>query len=196
MAHPLNALVPIDVTPSGNKLSAREYKTVMKQVGFELGAIAYHCKEIYLKNPNYYDDYAPISMMSASNDFYNFIIDAYPVFRREDGITLSAAWEMYKNYCDEAKVSYPFPKRNFKEELKNYFDNFDDRFNTEDGSRIRSYYSGFRTDKFELFFRSGTIIFLNLYSLTVPSRYLIRNGRIVVPNMHHLKARLCRDGMR
>lgn len=139
----------IDVTPSGNKLSAKEYKTVMKQVSFELGAIAYHCKEVYLANPSYYDDYAPLSMMGSTNDFYNFILDAYPVFRREDGVTLSAAWEMYKNYCEEAKVTYPFPKRNFKEELKNYFENFDDRFNSEDGSRIRSYYSGFRTDKFE-----------------------------------------------
>ena len=139
----------IDVTPSGNKLSAKEYKTIMKQVGFELGAIAHHCKEIYLENPSYYDDYVPISMMGASNDFYNFIIDAYPVFRREDGVTLSAAWEMYKNYCEEAKVSYPFSRRNFKEELKNYFENFDDRFNSDDGTRIRSYYSGFRTDKFE-----------------------------------------------
>ena len=139
----------IDVTPSGNKLSAKEYKTIMKQVSFELGAIAYHCKEVYLANPSYYDDYAPLSMMGSTNDFYNFILDAYPVFRREDGVTLSAAWEMYKNYCEEAKVTYPFPKRNFKEELKNYFENFDDRFNSEDGSRIRSYYSGFRTDKFE-----------------------------------------------
>ena len=56
---------------------------------------------------------------------------------------------MYKTYCDEAKVPYPFSQRTFKEELKNYFWEFNDRFNFEDGSRVRSYYSGFRTDKFE-----------------------------------------------
>lgn len=139
----------IDVTPSGNKLSAEEYKTVVKQIDFELGAIAYHCKEVYLKNPNAYDNYIPVEMLGASNDFYNFIIDSYHVFKKENGTTLKAAWEMYKAYCEEANVPYPFSKRNFKEELKNYFWNFDERFNFDDGSRVRSYYSGFRTDKFE-----------------------------------------------
>ena len=140
----------IDVTPSGNKLDPKEYKTIMKKVTFELGAIAYHCKEVYLDDPGYYDDYIPTMMMGASNDFYNYIIDAYHVFKKEDGTTLKAAWEMYKNYCEEAKVSYPLSRRNFKEELKNYFWDFDERVDFEDGTRARSYFSGFRTDKFEL----------------------------------------------
>ena len=139
----------IDVSPSGNKLPQKEYMTTVKQISFELGAIAYHCREVYLENPNAYDSYIPTTMMSASNDFYNFIIDAYHVFKKEDGTTLKAAWEMYKAYCDEAKVPYPYSQRNFKEELKNYFREFNERFNLEDGSRVRSYYSGFRTDKFE-----------------------------------------------
>ena len=139
----------IDVSPSGNKLSPKEYKTIMNQVSFELGAIAYHCKEVYLSDPGRYDNYIPISMLGASNDFYNFVIDSYSVFLNENGTTLKAAWEMYKTYCDEAKVPYPYSQRNFKEELKNYFWNFDERFNLEDGTRVRSYYSGFRTDKFE-----------------------------------------------
>lgn len=138
----------IDVTPSGNKLSKKEYETIMKQISFELGAIAYHCKEVYLEDPNYYDDYIPTMMMGATNDFYNFIMDAYHVFKKENGTTLKAAWEMYKNYCEEAKVAYPLSQRNFKEELKNYFWDFDDRLNFEDGTRVRSYFSGFRTDKF------------------------------------------------
>lgn len=140
----------IDVTPSGNKLDPKEYKTIMKKVTFELGAIAYHCKGVYLDDPGYYDDYIPTMMMGASNDFYNYIIDAYHVFKKEDGTTLKAAWEMYKNYCEEAKVSYPLSRRNFKEELKNYFWDFDERVDFEDGTRARSYFSGFRTDKFEI----------------------------------------------
>lgn len=139
----------IDVSPSGNKLSPREYKKAVKQASFELGAIAYHCQEVYLSDPGAYDDYIPIAMLGASNDFYNFIIDSYHIFKKEDGTTLKAAWEMYKNYCEEAKVSYPFSQRNFKEELKNYFWDFDERFVSDDGSRLRSYYSRFRTDKFE-----------------------------------------------
>ena len=138
----------IDVTPSGNKLSARDYNTTMKQVSFELGAIANHCRNVYLSDPGYYDHYMPRNMMSASNDFYNFIIDSYHVFVKEDGTTLKAAWEMYKNYCEEAKVPYPCSQRSFKEELKNYFWDYDDRMSLQDGSRVRSYYSGFRTDIF------------------------------------------------
>ena len=139
----------IDVSPSGNKLSPSEYKQTFKQASFELGAIAHHCMEVYLSDPGRYDDYIPIAMLGASNDFYNFILDSYHVFKSEDGTTLKAAWEMYKVYCDEAKVSYPLSQRPFKEELKNYFADFNERFTLDDGARVRSYYSGFRTDKFE-----------------------------------------------
>ena len=139
----------IDVSPSGNKLSAAEYRKIMKQISFELGAIAYHCREVYLSDPNRYDTYIPTLMLGASNDFYNYVVDSYSVFLKEDGVTLKAAWEMYKTYCDEAKVPYPFSQRVFKEELKNYFWEFRERFTAEDGTRLRSYYTGFRTDKFE-----------------------------------------------
>ena len=139
----------IDVTPSGNKLDPKEYRRTVKQISFELGAIAYHCQEVYLSDPGAYDDYIPTAMMGASNDFYNFVIDSYHIFKRDNGTTLKAAWEMYKTYCDEAKVPYPFSQRTFKEELKNYFDSYHDRFGMNDGSRVRSYYNGFKTDKFE-----------------------------------------------
>lgn len=139
----------IDVSPSGNKLEPREYKRIIKQVGFELGAIAQHCLDVYLSNPGAYDDYIPTSMMSASNDFYNYVLDSYSVFKKEDGTTLKSAWEMYKIYCDEAKVPYPFSQRIFKEELRNYFWDFKERFISDDGTRLRSYYTGFRIDKFD-----------------------------------------------
>lgn len=139
----------IDVSPSGNKLSQKEYRQATKQIEFELGAIAYHCQEVYLSNPNKYDDYIPVAMLGASNDFYNFVVDSYTVFKKEDGVTLKAAWAMYNTYCEEAKVGYPYSQRAFKEELKNYFRDYSERFNLGDGSRVRSYYSGFRTEKFE-----------------------------------------------
>ena len=136
----------IDVTPSGNKLSPKEYKTVTKQVSFELGAIANYCKEVYLSDPGRYDNYIPTMMMGASNDFYNFMIDSYHVFLKDDGTTLKSAWEMYRTYCEEANVPYPFSQRIFKEELKNYFWDFEEG---ADGTEIRNQYSGFRTDVFE-----------------------------------------------
>lgn len=139
----------IDVTPTGDKVPRAEYDKLSKQINFELGGIAYHCKEVYLNNPNYYDDYIPIAMMGASNDFYNFVVDSYHVFKREDGVSLKAAWEMYKTYCDEAKVLYPLSRMIFKEELKNYFREYEERFNMGDGTRVRSYYHGFRVEKFD-----------------------------------------------
>ena len=139
----------IDASPSGHKLGPKEYQATVKQIDFELGAIAYHCQEVFLADPHYYDNYIPMAMMGASNDFYNFIIDSYHVFKKEDGTTLKAAWEMYKTYCDDAKVPYPMSRRSFQEELKNYFREYNDRFSFDDGSRVRSYYSGFRTERFE-----------------------------------------------
>lgn len=138
----------IDVTPSGNKLSVKEYNRAVKQIKFELGAIAYHCQEVYLNNPGEYDDYIPKGMMGATNDFYNYVIDMFSVFKRDDGTSLKAAWEAYKIYCDDAKVPYSYSQRNFKEELKNYFKEFNENFSADDG-KIGTYYSGFRLEKFE-----------------------------------------------
>lgn len=139
----------IDVSPSGNKLSPSEYRTIVKRISFELGAIAKHCLDVFNENPGAYDDYVPISMMGASNDFYNYMLDAYPVFKKENSTTLKCAWEMYKTYCDEAKVPYPMSKRVFKEELRNYFRDYKERYRLDDDTRVRNYYIGFREDKFE-----------------------------------------------
>lgn len=141
----------IDVTPTGEKLPAKEYKTLIKRVDFELGAIAQYCLDVYSANKNAYDDYIPITMLGASNDFYNYVLDSYPVFKREDGTPLKAAYEMYKTYCDDARVQYPLPLRSFKEELKNYFRDYTERVSLGDGSRVRSYYSGFRSEKFDAY---------------------------------------------
>ena len=139
----------IDVEPTGDKVPRAEYDQLVKQIDFELGAIAYHCQTVFLDDPNYYDDYTPIAMLSASNDFYNFVLDSYFIFKEEDGVSLTQAWEMYKTYNEEAKVPYPLKKMAFKEELRNYFQSFDERPSLRDGSRPRKYYSGFRAEKFE-----------------------------------------------
>lgn len=138
----------IDVTPSGNKLSAKEYRTAMKQVEFELGSIAQHCLDVYLEDPNYYDGYIPTHMLGASNDFYNFVMDSYYIFKKEDSVTLKVAWEMYKTYCDDARVKYPLSQRAFREELLNYFREFEELIESDDGGKVRNIYRGFRADKF------------------------------------------------
>lgn len=139
----------IDVSPTGEKLSSSEYSSIMNKIGFELGGIAWHCKEIYAEDPGLYDNYIPSAMLGATNDFYNYILDSYPIFKNEDGTTLKGAWALYNTYCEEAKVSYPYPQRIFKEELKNYFSDYKERYTLDDGTRVRSYYQGFKFDSFE-----------------------------------------------
>ena len=139
----------IDVEPTGNKLPKAEYDRVVKQIDFELGAIAWHCKQVYLEDTGLYDNYVPLAMMGATNDFYNYMLDSYLIFARQDGTTLKAAWEMYKQYCDDARVPYPLSYKNFKEEMRNYFEEFDERPTLDDGSRPRNWFSGFKKEKFE-----------------------------------------------
>ena len=139
----------IDAYPSGRKLSPGVYKKIVKQLKFELGAIAHHCKEVYLADPHKYDGYEPLAMMGATNDFYNFMLDSYFVFKRENSTSLQAAWEMYKQYCTDANIQYPYTRRVFQEELKNYFEDCIERYTLEDGTRVRNFYTGFLVDKFE-----------------------------------------------
>lgn len=139
----------IDVEPTGNKVPAKKYEELISQIDFELGAIAWYCRNVYENNKHAYDDYIPIRMLSASNDMYNFMEDSYYVFKKEDGVSLQVAWEMYKNFCTSTNVPYMSSRRVFKEELMNYFCDYKERVNTDSGERIRSYYSGFKTEKFE-----------------------------------------------
>ena len=138
----------IDISPTGNKIPNRRYIQLKKNIGFELGAIASHCLDIYNEDPHYYDDYVPLSMMSATNDFYNFMLDNYDEYKKVEGVKLSDVWYKYRMYCDEAKVPYPYPMRIVKEELKNYFLVFKER-GYLNGKQERNVYTGFRVEKFD-----------------------------------------------
>lgn len=140
----------IDVRPSGNTVPFGRYQILMAQVKFELGAIAYHCMKVYNSlGISAYDKYVPTEMMGATNDFYNFVEDHLDIFKRDDGVTLSEAWALYKRWCDDAQVKYVKNKRTFKEELKNYFLEFHDRSRSSDNKQVRNLYSGFRSDRFQ-----------------------------------------------
>lgn len=137
----------IDVSPTGNKIPYRKYQELLHQIQFELGAIAGHCLKVYESmGESYYDTYVPVSMMSSTNDFYNFVEDNYDFFMIDhpEGVTLNAAWIRYKEYCTDANIPYPYTKRLFKEELKNYFSDFKDRHN-----RDKNVYIGFLKEKLE-----------------------------------------------
>ncbi|MDF2800250.1 MAG: hypothetical protein K0S61_153 [Anaerocolumna sp.] len=138
----------IDVKPSGRKLPPKKYQAIMSQIDFELGAIAYHCLDVYREmGKNYYNSYRPLDMILQTDVFFNFVESNYYSFKEQDGVTLSQAYEMYKNYCEDAMVEYKIPRHKFREELKNYFQVFSDIARVN-GTQIRSYYSGFLINKF------------------------------------------------
>lgn len=138
----------IDVRPTGNKIPSKRYQMLMQQVEFELGGIASHCLEVYREmGKNYYASYRPLDMMLQTDVFFNYVESCYHLFKEQNGVTLSQAYEMYKQYCDEALVDFKLPRHKFREELKNYFEYFSDMTRLE-GKQIRSYYSGFLHEKF------------------------------------------------
>ena len=138
----------IDIRPTGDKFSARKYESLMERIDFELGAIAKHCLDVYLElGKNYYKNYRPVDMQLKTDVFYNYVEENFFIFQEQDGTTLKAAYEMYKQYCDDALVNFKMPMYKFREELKNYFKHFDEVVRI-DGKQVRSYYSGFKSDKF------------------------------------------------
>ena len=139
----------IDVAPSGRRFPPDKYYSLVEQIPFELGAIAHHCLSVYRSlGKSYYDSYIPIEMILQTDVFYNFIETVFDLFKSQDGASLSQAYELYKNYCDDSAVEFKLPRYKFAAELKNYFRNFEGRA-TVNGDRVRNWYSGFNTTRFE-----------------------------------------------
>ena len=132
----------IDVVPTGNTLDADRYYFLMDRIPFELGAIAHHCREVYRRGgKNRYNTYRPESMLLKTNPFYNFVEDNFDIFRKGH-ITLKQAWELYKEWSEDSEMGYKLQRYKFREELKNYFEEFHDRY-VVDGVPLRSVYVGF-----------------------------------------------------
>ena len=140
----------IDVHPTGNTLPKAKYDSLMGKVEFELGRIAKHCLDVYRKlGKNYYNGYRPLSMMFQTDAFFNFMKDRYEYFNDEhpDGICLSQAYNEWQNYCLESGLDIRLPRYKFREELKNYFEHFDDRTSVNNEDK-RSWFSGFKVERF------------------------------------------------
>jgi hypothetical protein len=139
----------IDVHPSGNTIPTNQYEDLMEAIKFSYGAIAHHCMELYHSmGKHYYRDYRAIEMILQTNIFYNFIEAYHDVFSMEEGTTLDRAYDMYLEYCDKSKVSYPQKRMEFRSELKQYFETFHDR-KLVNGKQVRSYYTGFKPEPFK-----------------------------------------------
>lgn len=138
----------IDVNPSGRRLDPDHYFALMQRVEFELGAIANHCLGTYRSmGKNYYNGYRPINMMLKTDVFFNYIEANFDIFKAQDYTTLKQAWELYKEYVKEAELEYKLTQIKFREELKNYFEEFVDR-GSIDGIQARSIYRVFTAQPF------------------------------------------------
>lgn len=140
----------IDINPTGETFKSKEYDLLMGRIDFELGAIAYHCAEVFkLLGKNYYKNYIPQEMIMKTDVFYNFVEANLDVFAGQtEGMSLKQAYSMYKEYCEDALVEFKLPMYKFREELKNYYENFEQRA-IVDGKSVRSWYTGFLKEKLE-----------------------------------------------
>lgn len=134
----------IDVVPTQRTIEHDTYHFLMDKVTFELGAIAQHCLNRYLlMGKNYYSSYRPTEMMLQTDVFYNYVESCFDIFKAENGVTLRRAWELYKSYCSDTGIEKMLPQYKLREELKNYFEEFEERARV-DGINVRSYYKGFK----------------------------------------------------
>jgi energy-coupling factor transporter ATP-binding protein EcfA2 len=140
----------IDIHPTGVRIPVRHYQILLDRIDFELGAIAAHCFMTYLTmGKNYYSAYRPLEMMLQTDIFFNFIEAYYDVFKSQNYTTLKQAYAFYKEFCAESGIERPLPQYKMREELRNYFDEFKDKFDLGD-EKVRSYYSGFNAEKFKM----------------------------------------------
>ena len=139
----------IDVHPTGLIHDVDTYHILTERVNFELGAIAYHCAEVFRKlGKNRYSKYVPEKMIQKTNVFYNFVEFYHDEFAAEDGITLKRAFDMWKQYCKDAELEFKMAMHKFREELRIYFESFEKRITIE-GTTYNSYFMGFKADKFK-----------------------------------------------
>ena len=139
----------IDVSTSGRKVNTKRYMELVSQIDFELGKIATYCLNVYRSmGKHYYSGYVPLSMMFKTDSFFNFVeSELFGRTEFEEGISLSQAYAVYKEYCDDSDFKFKLPKFKFRDELKNYYKDFLD-IKRVDGKLVRSYFSGLLTNKF------------------------------------------------
>lgn len=138
----------IDVHPTGHRVGADHYVNLMNQIEFELGGIAQKCLGVYQGlGRSYYNAYRPTEMMAQTDYFYNFVAASYDLFQDQGGVSASQAWALFKEFCEEQSFDAKMPQFKFREELKNYFESFEQRAKVGD-TWVWGWYSGFDTKRF------------------------------------------------
>lgn len=132
----------VDIHPTGDTFEEPEYRRLVAAVGFELGAIANHCINIFNKlGPEYLSSYKPVDMMYRTNDLFNFVQEHRLVL--EQGITLKHAWKLFTEWCTESDIRQVYKQYQFRDALKDYFKEWHEQIMV-DGERRRSYFMDLR----------------------------------------------------
>lgn len=138
----------IDIHPSGDIIPNKHYHILLNQIDFELGAVAQQSLGVYYNlGKNHYSAYRPTMMMYETDVMFNFIEHIYDLLYLKDGIALDKAWSLYKEFCEDALIKHKMQRHQFRSELMQYFEKFEERTEV-DGLRVRSYYSGLKTRRF------------------------------------------------
>ena len=138
----------VDVEPSGRKLDIHRYNEIMSRIEDERGAIVKHCMDLYKsKGSSYYDDYKPISMMSKTNPVFNFLDFYQDELDDAYGVPLKRIYGMYKEYSQTYSDGNVYPMYKFKDEIRDYFEEFHDRIMVN-GVHRRKVYKGLLKSKF------------------------------------------------
>lgn len=138
---------PIVVNPSGRKVPYKQYRSLNKQLPFEIPYIAYKAIEVFEElGPEYYEDEVDVSMIAYSDRVFDFVRENAYELNREDGITLKRASELYTAYLTDMGWDVRGAKALLKDQLGKYFETFSREKRDPDGTRKYSVYTGFLAD--------------------------------------------------
>lgn len=139
----------LDCYPSGRRIPEEEFDALSARMEFELGAIAYHCIEVFKKlGKNYYSHYEPIKMIEKTNPLQNFLFDKLEQLTAKKYYLRSELYALYKAYCDESGFLYPPKMTDFTEQIAEYYESFEKiKWIPEQGKTVRNVFSGLKVDK-------------------------------------------------
>lgn len=136
----------IDIRQTGERLDPDEYDDCMEHMNFEKSGIAYHCLQVYKEcGKNYYNKYQPEDMLTMTSPFHNFVKDNY--FELKNGVTLPNAYKLYESYCAECNFKTIMTRYKFRDNLKLYFDSYEDQLDDDGQIKAKNFFSGFKSEK-------------------------------------------------
>lgn len=137
----------LDVYPTHEKLPVNEYRAVVKQIEFEIPAIADHCVNVFREmGREYFEGYIPIEMIKKTNYLQNFFNDNLEEFSKQEFFTRNTLYSQFCAYCEESGLNYAPKRITFTEQLREYFEEYYDR-RRYGGVQYRHVFVGLKIDK-------------------------------------------------